>query len=386
MTKRRTPPPVNVDVDVTDLMETVNEAYGENSIMSANETKSCQKIPLRNPAFDYVSTGGIPLHQISEFVGRFSSTKTLHTYFAMREFQYIDWSTPHPTVGGISKIDFTQNKKTGSYEVKKVHPSNRRNTSAQFKYVAFIDLEGTFDKDFAATHGVNLDGVLYSQPETLEEAVEIMLLMLNDESVSLVVFDSMSALSDPDEADKAMDEHTMATNAKFWNKAMRKVKGFMNSNPNKIVTLILINSMYSKVGMVMGDPDVTRNGEQVNLAKALSVKFTALKEFKAESGEFKGETCGRNISLRNLKNKFGEPKRNTTFFFSYFEDAPKKAGHPYVESQIIDVAMKQGLITRKGSYYSYGDTLNIQGQDKFLLSLIETGDYDKMKEEVYASF
>lgn len=368
---------------ITELVSSISKIYGSNSIMSADKRPNCFKVPTKNPAFDYVSTGGIPLHQIIEFVGHFSSTKTLHTYLAMAAFQRIDWNSM--IIDGIKDVVFEVNRKTKMFEATTVIPANRRIKNPEYKYSAFIDMEGTYNRDFATSHGVWQEGVIYSQPDDIAKAVEIAELFLRNPDISLVVFDSMSAVSDPDEAQKEMHEHTMASNAKFWNKAMRKLRGAMNSNPNRIVTLILINSKYSKVGFVMGNPEVTRNGEQVQLAKSLSMEFSALKQIKGTEGALKEETIGRNITIRNLKNKFGEPFRSATFYLSFVNEDNKEAGKPYSVGFIVELALKKGIALRKGAWYEY-DTIRSQGQDNFITDLLNTGVYEQLRKQVYALF
>lgn len=138
-------------------------------------------------------------------------------------------------------------------------------------------------------------------------------MLLATEDISLVVIDSLSAIGTDDEVDKSMEDNQMASGAKFWNKAFRKLQAAMLANPTTEATLLVINSAYQKVGIVYGDPENVRNGEQLKRTKSLSIKFKALKEIasKIDGGD---AIIGKNVTLKCLKSKVGHPSRDTTLF------------------------------------------------------------------------
>jgi recombination protein RecA len=168
-----------------------------------------------------------------------------------------------------------------------------------------------------------------------------------------------------------MEANQMASGARFWSKAFRKFLAAMNANPNKEATLLYINSLYQKTGVVYGDPEVIRNGDQLARAKTLSVKFKALKAIqgKTDVGDI---VTGQNIVIECVKNKVGVNKRKGNFYYAFVDDGVVPAFKTDVNSQLIDLAMKFGVVERKGAWYIYED-VRVQGLDNFVDEVVSSG-------------
>ena len=206
--------------------------------------------------------------------------------------------------------------------------------------------------------------------------------LLSDESISLIVFDSLSAVGTDDEIDKSMEDQQMASGARFWNKACRKFQAAMNGNPHKEATLLVINSAYQKTGIAYGDPEVIRNGEQLKRTKSLSVRFKALKKINGKTDE--GDiVVGRNIAIECIKNKCGVNGRSANFFYAFVDYGNVHAYHTDSAGQIVDLGMKFGLVERKGAWYSYDD-VRISGMDNFVEELVRSEKIRELENDVYS--
>jgi protein RecA len=372
---------------IISLISDLNKAYGKEVIGFASENPETVKIPTKNPSFDYVSGGGVPVNRIIEFAGNESSTKTLHAIWAAREFQQTDWATKSPSA--IKQIKYLKEKvsnKDGTATIvntiKDVIPT-LSGTSPTAKRVAYVDTEGTFDKKWAEHQGLDLQGLIYMCPDKLSQAVDVAEALLSDEDICLVIFDSLSAMGADAEMDASMENEQMALNARFWNKAIRKFQAAINRNPNNVVTLICINTIYSKVGVMFGSPEETKNGTGLKFAKSLSMRFNALKEVKDPKT---GEIVGRNFSIRNLKNKTSRPFLNTDFYLSYVNTDYLKAGHLDYANSLLALAQQYGIIDRAGAWFTY-DTIRVQGFESLKDCIEKTpGLIDEITEKVYLQF
>jgi protein RecA len=372
---------------ISTLIADLNKAYGKEVIGFASENPDTVKIPTRNPAFDYVSGGGVPVNRIIEFAGNESSTKTLHAIWAAIEFQLTDWETITPK--SIKQVKYLKEKisnKDGTSTVvntiKEIVPSIS-GTSPIAKRVAYVDTEGTFDKKWAEYQGLDLQGLIYMCPDKLSQAVDVAEALLSDEDICLVIFDSLSAMGADAEMDASMENEQMALNARFWNKAVRKFQAAINRNPNNVVTLICINTIYSKVGVMFGNPEETKNGTGLKFAKSLSMRFNALKEIKDTKT---GECVGRNFSIRNLKNKTSRPFLNSEFYLSYVNTEYVKAGHLDYANSILSLAQQYGIIERAGAWFTY-EKIRVQGFESLKDSIESVpGLLEEIAEKVYLQF
>ena len=360
------------------MLNKFNATMGEGIIHTAAELPNCLKVKSTIPSYNYVTCGGFPIGRVIEHYGENGSLKSYTAYDAIAQFQHYDWgnhvqgafaSFEYSTEGALREIvDWTYTK---GYKPKKEAIARR---------VALIDLEATYTPDWGDKFGIDNEGLILVRPSLLTEAVDIVQALLTEEDISLIVFDSLSAVGTDDEVEKSMEEQQMASGARFWNKAFRKFQAAMNSNPHKEATLLVINSAYQKTGIVYGDPEVIRNGEQLKRSKSLSVRFKALKKIngKTDDGDI---VVGRNIAIECVKNKCGNNGRTANFFYAFVDYGNVPAYKTDSAGQIVDLAMHYGLVQRKGAWYSYGDT-KVSGMDSFVDELVSTGLIKTLEKEV----
>lgn len=382
---------------ISNTLLSLAKKFGGGTIVSATQVPNVYKIPTGNLGFDFVTTGGIPVNRITEVFGDYSSLKTLHAILAMASFQRQNWADRENGHKAINRIEYKFTKhvfKEDGEEVEhtiaqivNIIPRRGYKQDIVAKRVAFVDYEGTFDKVRAKALGVDLEGLLYICPATPSEGVDIIDALLSDPEICLVVIDSISAVGADSETDSSMEDQQMAANARFWNKAFRKFQAAINRNPEKDVTLFVINSAYEKVGMVFGDPTKVKNGVQLRLAKSMSIQHTALKEIPGKDAKGNDVIIGKHIKLKNVKNKTGRPLLETTFFFNYIDDPAtgELAGTPSQKEQLVELGTRLGLVERAGSWFQYKDFRG-QGIEGLIKVLIENDALKGLKDELYALF
>lgn len=361
------------------MLEKFNATMGEGIIHTASELPKCRKVLSKIPAYNYVTDGGFPIGRVIEHYGENGSLKSYTAYDAIAQFQHYDWANHEQGVfvgftysgtGAVREMEEYQLRR--GYKPKK-EPIARR--------VALVDVEATYTPDWGEKFGIDNEGLILVRPTLLSEAVDIVQALLNDENISLVVFDSLSAIGTDDEVEKSMEDQQMASGARFWNKACRKFQSAMNGNPHQESTLIVINSAYQKTGIAYGDPEVIRNGEQLKRTKTLSVKFKPLKKIngKTDVGEI---AVGRNISIECIKNKTGVNGRSATFFYAFTDYENLQAYQTDTSGQIVDLGMKFGLVERKGAWYQY-DEIKVSGMNSFVEELEKSGKIKELEKDVY---
>lgn len=362
------------------MLERFNATMGDGVIHTASSLPDCVKIKSTIPAYNYVTCGGFPVGRVIEHYGENGSLKSFTAYDAIAQFQHYDWANHEQsafhkfTYSGTGSV-----RELEDYELRKGYKPKKDPIARR---VALVDIEATYTPDWGENFGIDNEGLILVRPTLLSECVDIVQALLADESISLVVFDSLSAVGTDEEVEKSMGDAQMASAAKFWNKSCRKFQAAMNSNPTNEATLLVVNSAYQAVGIVYGNPEKLRNGEQLKRTKSLSVRFSALKEIpgKTDAGDI---MVGRNVSIKCIKNKVGTPGRQSNLFYSYTDYGTTKANKTDSEGQIVDLGMKFGLVERKGSWYDYGD-LHIQGMDSFVEALVKTGKIKSLEKDVYS--
>jgi recombination protein RecA len=376
--------------DLAKLMSTINKAYGKQKVFPASLTPPVRRVPTGNPAFDYITGGGFPVNRITELIGPESSGKTYHALLATTAFQKVDWSDF--TINGIESVEWAasseaagKKKKTDDGDsamllnVPKTVVGTRRRGTPKVKRVVWIDTEGTFDPDWAAHQGVDLEGLLYYQPDTLNEAVDIAYAFISHPDIGLVVFDSMSAVGAESEMEASMEKDQMGVNARFWNRAIRKFQAALNQNPSKDTTLIVVNTLTTKLGIMFGNPESPRNGNQIKYAKSLSVESRGLKIQGEEDG------AGRNFKLKVLKSKVCPPFRESNYFLD-LDPNSDNFGYVDVVGAMTDLATSMEIVHKSGAWYSY-EGLKVQGFEAFKDALAQTpATFDLLKRAVYSKF
>lgn len=364
---------------LNEALEKFNKVMGDGVVHTASVLPPCRKILSSIPAYNYVSDGGFPIGRVIEHLGENGSLKSYCAYDAIAQFQHYDWANHEQNAftgftysGSGATRELTKYTLRRGYKPKE-EPIARR--------VALVDIEATYTPDWGEKFGIDNEGLILIRPNLLSQCVDIVQMLLATEDISLVVIDSLSAIGTDDEVDKSMEDNQMASGAKFWNKAFRKLQAAMLANPTTEATLLVINSAYQKVGIVYGDPENVRNGEQLKRTKSLSIKFKALKEIasKIDGGD---AIIGKNVTLKCLKSKVGHPSRDTTLFYSYIKHGYNEACKTDVPGQLVDLGIRFKLVKRAGAWISYKD-MKVQGIDAFAEELVTQKRLKELEKEVY---
>lgn len=357
---------------IKETQAAINKKYGANTILTADSLPDVRKIALDIPAFDYVATGGFLVNHITEFYGPFSSLKSYLNYVALGKFQKYDWANNEPNA-----IRGVERDKKGNITKILLRRGYKPKNPPRYKQAAIVDLESSYVPSWGKRLGINNAELLHLRPGSVNDAVDMTEALLRSEDISFIFFDSMHIIGADRESDSPMDKELMAINAAFWNRATRKIMAAMNKNPENDITISVVNGFYDKMGMVFGDPETTKNGNQMQLARAVSFRTNALKVIK--EGEI---AVGRNVMIRNKKNKFGTPLLESSLYFSFIDDGELEIGETNVLDQLIDIGLIQGLIERAGNSYMF-QSLKAVGAERFKKSLISNNMVDVLKEEVY---
>ena len=289
-------------------LASIEKVYGKGSIMKLGERPNLDVdvIPSGSLCLDAaLGIGGYPKGRIIEIYGPESSGKTTLALSAIAECQ----------------------KKGGQ--------------------AAFVDAEHAIDPVYAARLGVNIDELILSQPDNGEQALEIVDMLAGSEAVDIIVVDSVAALVPQAELDGGMADSNVGAHARLMSKAMRKLAGVLNKSN---CTVIFINQLREKVGVVYGNPEVTTGGRALKFYASIRIdirKAEALKE-----GE---KILGNSVNIKIVKNKVAPPFKACKIDLIYGEGFSKYG-------EILDLAIESGLVKKAGSWI---DILGerVQGRD-----------------------
>ena len=287
----------------------IDKQFGKGSAMKFGQrpVENIQIIPSGSLTIDTaLGVGGYPRGRIIEIFGPESSGKTTLTLHAIAEAQ---------------KMGLT---------------------------CAFIDAEHAFDPTYAQALGINLEEMIISQPSCGEEGLEIADTLVRSGAVDLIVIDSVAALVPKVELDGNMDDNQMGLQARLMSKALRKLTGSISKTNS---TVIFINQIRMKIGIMFGNPETTTGGNALKFYASVRLDIR-----RTGSVKNKDEIIGNETVVKIVKNKVAPPFRTAKFEICYGEGISKLG-------EIIDLGVEFDIIEKSGSWYSYNSQRIGQGKE-----------------------
>ncbi len=221
---------------------------------------------------------------------------------------------------------------------------------------AFVDAEHAFDPQYAKKLGIDLEELLISQPDTGEQALEITDTLIRSGAVSMVVVDSVAALTPKSELEGDMGDSSVGVQARLMSQAMRKLTGSI-SRSNCMV--IFINQIRMKIGVMFGSPETTSGGNALKFYSSVRLDIRRIGAIKDRD-----EVVGNATRVKVVKNKVASPFRQAEFDIMYGEGISKMG-------ELVDLGVKAGVVDKSGSWYSYGDERIGQGRENAKVFLKE---------------
>ena len=320
--------PVNTDKlkAIEAAMGQIEKQFGKGSIMKLGDDAklNIESIPTGCLDLDIaLGIGGIPRGRIVEVYGPESSGKTTVTLHMVAETQRL---------GGIA---------------------------------AFIDAEHALDPQYAKAIGVDIDNLIVSQPDTGEQALEITEALVRSNAVDIVVVDSVAALVPRAEIEGEMGDAHVGLQARLMSQALRKLTASISKSH---CTVVFINQLREKVGVMFGNPEVTPGGRALKFYA--SVRLDVRKIDTIKTGD---QFQGNRTRIKVTKNKVAPPFRTAEFDIMY-------AGGISREGNIIDVGVREDIVGKSGAWFYYGETRLGQGRENAKIYLKENPDLALMLE------
>ena len=286
----------------------IEKQFGSGSIMKLGEGHKIdvETFPTGALSLDLALGGGIPKGRIIEIYGPESSGKTTLALHAVAEVQ---------KTGGMA---------------------------------AFVDAEHALDPEYAARIGVNLDDLLISQPDTGEQALEITETLVRSNAVDLVVVDSVAALVPRAEIEGEMGDSHMGLQARLMSQALRKLTGSISKSKT---TVIFINQLRMKIGVMFGNPETTAGGQALKYYASVRLDIRRSEQIKDSDS-----VIGNHVKVKVVKNKVAAPFKVAEFDIMYNEGI-STAG------DILDLAVKYELVKKSGAWYEYKEEKMGQGRE-----------------------
>lgn len=221
---------------------------------------------------------------------------------------------------------------------------------------AFVDAEHALDPSYARKLGVDVDELLISQPDAGEQALEITDTLVRSGAVSVVVVDSVAALTPKAELEGDMGDASVGVQARLMSQAMRKLTGSISRTKCMV---IFINQIRMKIGVMFGSPETTSGGNALKFYSSVRIDIRRIGAIKD-----KDEVVGNTTRVKIVKNKVAPPFKQVEFDIMFGEGISKRG-------ELIDLGVKAGVVEKSGSWFSYGDERIGQGRENAKRFLLE---------------
>lgn len=212
----------------------------------------------------------------------------------------------------------------------------------------FMDIEHALDPCYAKNIGIDIDNLIVAQPDSGEEALNILETLVSSNLINLIVLDSVAALVPQLEMEQSAHDQTIGLQARLMSKMLRKIKGIVYKNN---ITLIFINQIRSNIGVFFGNKEVTPGGRALKFYSSLRLEIRRIETLKKN-----GTALANRVRVKITKNKLAAPFQIAVLEIHYGKGLNK-------HREILELALKYGLLIRKGTWYSYEDNKIGQGQD-----------------------
>jgi len=205
---------------------------------------------------------------------------------------------------------------------------------------AFVDAEHALDPDYARKIGVKVDDLLISQPDSGEQALDIVETLVRSNAIDVIVIDSVAALTPRAEIEGDMGDHHMGLQARLMSQALRKLTGIVSKSKTVV---IFINQIRHKIGVMFGNPETTTGGNALKFYCSVRIEVRRAAQIKKAD-----KIIGNRVKAKIVKNKVAAPFQTTEFDIMYNQGISK-------EGDLLDVAVERNIIGKNGNSYSYGE-------------------------------
>jgi recombination protein RecA len=294
--------------DLQEAIDEIKQRFGEGAIMRLSEAKAMdvEVISTGSVSIDIALGGGLPRGRVIEIYGPEASGKTTVALHVIAEAQ---------KKGGVG---------------------------------AFIDAEHALDPDYAKKIGVNVNDLLISQPDSGEQALQILETLVRSGEVDVIVIDSVAALTPKSEIAGEMGEFPIGLQARLMSSALRKLSAIVSK---KKTTVIFINQIRMKIGVIFGNPETTPGGLALKFYSSVRIELRRIAQLK--SGD---EITGNRIRAKIVKNKVAAPFKVAEFDIYYNEGISATA-------DLLNASLKEGIVTKAGSWLQYENSKLGQGME-----------------------
>lgn len=308
-TSKKTDPKDGKSKAMETALSQIKDKFGEGAIMQLADVKAMNvdAIPTGSLSLDIaLGVGGVPRGRIIEIYGPEASGKTTLSMHIIAEAQ---------KAGGVA---------------------------------AFIDAEHALDPDYASKVGINLKDLLISQPDTGEQALDIVETLVRSNAIDVIVIDSVAALTPRAEIEGEMGDSHMGLHARLMSQALRKLAGIVSKSKT---TVIFINQIRMKIGVMFGNPETTTGGNALKFYSSVRIEVRRRAQIKKDDN-----IIGNRVKVKVVKNKVAPPFRTTEFDIIYNQGISRTG-------DILEAGLNFGIIERAGSSYSYGEETLGRGKE-----------------------